>query len=463
MSQAAKRLIPDNLRPLAAAQAAIAAKRIIPTALRPGMAIRADGGAGAARPSEPSMAEVTALVTSLNTAFEQFKAKRDEEIADLKKKGSADVVTSEHVERINAHMTRSEADLKAIQARLTALAIGAGNDNRRGNTPEAIEHANAFNRFLRKGVEAGLQELQVKAALTTDKEEDGGYTVPDELDRNISRVQLATSAMRRLATVRPVGVATVKNLHNVGGANGGWVSEKGARPETNTPKLVEQAFPTFELYAMPAATGVMLDDSFLNTEGWLADEVGFAFTDLEGSAFVVGDGVNMPRGFTTYTMVANASWAWGKVGFIKTGVNGDFVATAAATNPYDNLVDLLHALKPQYRNSAAFVCSDPTLAKIRKIKANDGTYVYLPPTAEMGSTILGKAVETDDYMPAIANGNDAVWCGDFKRAYLITDRVGVRVLRDPYSQKPYVLFYTTKRVGGGVKDFEAIKALRFSA
>jgi HK97 family phage major capsid protein len=213
-----------------------------------------------------------------------------------------------------------------------------------------------------------------------------------------------------------------------------------------------------ELYAMPAATQALLDDSAVNLDQWIAQEVETVFAEQESEAFVTGNGVNKPKGFMDYTKVANASWAWGSTGYIATGVAGGF----AASNPSDKLVDVIYALKAGYRQNGTWIMNRATQAAIRKFKDTAGNYLWQPAaTADGTATLMNFRVMESEYMPDIATDAHALAFGDFKRGYLIVDRVGVRMLRDPYSSKPYVLFYTTKRVGGGIQNFEAIKTLKF--
>jgi HK97 family phage major capsid protein len=215
-----------------------------------------------------------------------------------------------------------------------------------------------------------------------------------------------------------------------------------------------------ELYAMPAATATLLDDAAVNIDEWIAGEVELTFAVQEGAAFVNGDGSSKPKGFLAYDTVANASWVWGKLGYIASGAAGAF----ASSNPSDALVDLIYALKAGYRQNGAFVMNRKTQATIRKFKDSGGGYLWQPPAQAGGraSLMTFPLVEAED-MPDIAANALSVAFGDFRRGYLIVDRQGVRVLRDPYSAKPYVLFYTTKRVGGGVQDFDALKLLKFAA
>jgi HK97 family phage major capsid protein len=209
---------------------------------------------------------------------------------------------------------------------------------------------------------------------------------------------------------------------------------------------------------MPAATQTLLEDAAVNIDEWVADEVRIAFAEQENAAFVSGDGSNKPKGFLSYTTIAEASWAWDKIGYLATGVSGDF----PASDPADKLIDLVYTLKSGYRANAHWVLNRSTQAEIRKIKDGDGNYIWRPgdQAGEKPSLMGFPIAETED-MPDIAANSFALAFGDFGRGYLVVDRVGIRILRDPFSAKPYVLFYTTKRVGGGVQDFNAIKLLKF--
>jgi HK97 family phage major capsid protein len=312
---------------------------------------------------------------------------------------------------------------------------------------------------VRKGEAGTLRDLESKA-LSVGSDPDGGFLVPDELERSINRAVSDVSPVRAIAGIRQVSGSVYKKPFAITGAESGWVAETAARPETDTPTLAELSFPTMELYAMPAATSALLDDSAVNIDEWIAEEVRDAFAQQEGTAFVTGNGTNKPKGFLAYTNVDNASWSWGNVGFIKTGVNGAF----ASTNPGDKLIDLVYAVKSGYRANGTFVFNRAAQAVIRKMKDGDGNYLWQP-AAKAGdaSLLMGYPVAESEDMPNLATDSYSVAFGDFRRGYLFVDRVGIRILRDPYSSKPYVLFYTTKRVGGGVQDFNALKLLKFAA
>jgi len=240
----------------------------------------------------------------------------------------------------------------------------------------------------------------------------------------------------------------------------GWVSETAARPQPDSGKLAALSFPTMELYAMPAATQALLDDAAVDIEAWLAGEIDIVFAEQEGAAFVNGDGINRPKGFLTYPAVADSAWTWGNLGYGATGSAGDW----GATDPSDTLIDVIYALRAGHRQNAGFMMNRRTQADIRKFKDADGNYLWRPPaSAGQAASLMGFPVAEAEDMPDIAAGAFALAFGDFRAGYLVVDRAGVRILRDPYSAKPYVLFYTTKRVGGGVHNFEAIKLVKFAA
>lgn len=234
----------------------------------------------------------------------------------------------------------------------------------------------------------------------------------------------------------------------------------GSAPQTNTPQLSELTFPTMELYAMPAATQSLLDDAAVDIEAWIAAEVDIAFAEQEGTAFLSGDGVNKPKGVLAYDKVANASWSWGKIGYVATGAAGAFASSGAQ----DVLIDAIYSLKAGHRQNGNFMMNRKTQSTLRKFKDSTGNYLWnAPASAGQAATLLGFPVAEAEDMPDIAADSFSVAFGDFRAGYLVVDRTGIRILRDPYSAKPYVLFYTTKRVGGGVQNFEALKLVKFAA
>lgn len=430
--------------------------------LRPG--IRAEG-------QQPDLGSLMAALKGLDERmqrdFNAFKEQNDKELSEIKA-GKRDVVTEEHTSRINASLSELQSQMTQIHSQVTALRVNGsevGEDAER--TTAAKAHARAFNAFVRKGVDADLGALQVKAELSADSNPDGGFFVPETVDTAIGRVQQTVSVFRQLATVTSISGKRYVRRHGLGGTTSGWVGEKDSRTETSTPRIAEIAIEAMEIYAEPHATQEILDDSGISIEAWLADEVGREFADKEAAAWISGTGAKQPRGILSYTFVANASYStataadWAKVGYIATGVSGNWPTVSASVAGYDSLVDVYHALKQGLRGSAQWLMADSTLQSVRKLKVNDGGYIYLPPTATEPASVLGKPVAVDDNMPTIAANSYSIGFGDWAQAYRIVDRIGVRVLRDAYTSKPYVKFYTTKRVGGGINNFEALKFLKF--
>ncbi len=400
--------------------------------------------------------DVASAFEDFARAFEAFKEANDTRLSELETRLSGDVVTEEK-------LTRIDAALDDAKRRLDRLALDRSRPPL-GGSPEALrdparaEHKTAFHAYIRSGEAAGLKRLEEKA-LSAGSGPDGGYLVPDTVETDVLRRLAAISPIRAISSVRVISGGQYKRAFSTTGPSTGWVGESAARPQTAGPTLSEMSFPAMELYAMPAATQTLLDDAVVDIDRWIAEEVEAAFAEQEGAAFVSGDGVNKPKGFLASDIVEDELWEWGKLGAVHTGG-----ATFPPSNPSDVLVELVYALKAGYRQNASFVMNRRTQSAIRKFKDANGQYLWAPPASlGLSATLMGFPVVEAEDMPDIAAGSCAVAFGDFRRGYLVVDRAGLRVLRDPYSAKPYVLFYTTKRVGGGVQDYAAIKLLKFAA
>jgi len=388
-------------------------------------------------------------------AFEAFKDTNDERLAQIERRMAADVVTTDKLSRIDRALDEQKRTVDELAHRAARPELGRSGPV----TGAALQHKSAFHGYVRSGETTSLRELEGKA-LSVGSDPDGGYLVPDETETAINASLRDLSPIRAIAGVRQVSGTVLKKPYAVSGAATGWVGETAVRPETGTPTLAELSFPTMELYAMPSATQSLLDDSAIDIDQWIADEVRTAFAEQEGTAFVTGDGINKPTGFMTVPTVDNGSWSWGNIGTVATGVSGNFPASA----PADVMIDLIYALKSGYRANAHFVMNRSSQSAVRKLKDGAGNYLWQPAHAPgQAPTLMGFAIAESEDMPDIAADENAIAFGDFRRGYLIVDRIGIRVLRDPYSAKPYVMFYTTKRVGGGVQDFDAIKFLKFGA
>ncbi len=405
----------------------------------------------------PAVREVKAAINDLGHAFEAFKQTNDSAEIERRTKSGVDALVNEKVARINADIDRLQKSINQMHAAGSRSRVGAEAQS----DPAAAQHNTAFyDRYMRKGMEADLASLEAKS-LNITAASDGGYTVPQELDSSIEKRLAAVSPIRAIANVVQIGSSGYKKLVTVSGAASGWVGEVGVRTETAAPQFAEVTPPLGELYANPAATQSMLDDAYFDVESWLAEELVAEFGQKEGASFVNGDGIDKPKGFLSYTTAAlgDSARAFGTLEHRITGVAGAF----PASDPSDILIDLVHSLKAGYRQNAVFVMNTDLVAEIRKMKDVDGQYLWRP-GLENGAiaTLLGYPVIEAADMPAMAAGSFSVAFGNFKRGYTVTDRMGTRVLRDPFSNKPYVHFYATRRVGGGVVNSDAIKLLKFS-
>lgn len=313
----------------------------------------------------------------------------------------------------------------------------------------------AFESFLRSG--GGLEAKAMSGA----SDAAGGYAVPQELDARIDATLKAVSPIRSIASVVRVGSSGYRKLVASGGFESGWAAETAARDETDTPVFNEVAPPMGDLYANPAASQAMLDDVAFDVEQWLGDEIAREFAAAEGAAFVSGNGVNKPRGFLSAPNAATADGvrAFGTLQYLVSGAAGAFAA-----NPEEKLIDLVQALRAPYRQGASWVMNSATLARVRKFRTSDGALLWQPGLAAgQPATLLGYPVVEAEDMPDIAANSLSIAFGNFQAGYLIAERGETQILRDPYSNKPFVHFYATKRVGGMVSNSEAIKLLKFSA
>ena len=384
--------------------------------------------------------------------FEAYKSENDMRLRRIEGGRGTDVIVEEK-------MARLDAALDAAQRRMDGFAVKAGRPalGAAAAEPATDEHKAAFDAYLRGGETTGLRGFE-KKNMSSVTGPDGGFLVPIPAEREILRRMSGGSPLRALATVRETSTATFKRAFSTTGPAAGWAAETAARPRTNQPVLADMTFPTMELYAMPSATQTLLDDAAVDLEQWLGEEIETVFAEQESAAFVSGDGTTRPQGFLTPQKVPNATASWGRIGYLTTGAAG----ALPAAHPSDLLVDLVHSLRAGYRQNASFAMTRRTQSVIRKLKTTTGEYLWQPPTMPGGAASLMNfpLIELED-MPEIAADSFSIAFADFRRAYLIVDRTGIRVLRDPYSTKPFVLFYVTKRVGGGVQDFDAIKLLRF--
>lgn len=408
---------------------------------------------------------LTKSFESLHKAFDQFKEKNDARIDEVKK-GFDDVVRKEQVDKISAALADMQKTYDQEILALKRAKTAAGEEK----APELVEYGKKFNAYMRgeygderfpREVKEAAQKAMEAKALSVGSDPSGGFTVLPEIDRMIDERIKLVSPMRQYATVRQISTASYKRFVNEHGATSGWVGEVDSRPDTSTPTLREIEIPVHEIYAKPVASQSLLDDSFVNIEQWLAQEVETEFSYQEGVAFISGTGLKKPTGILSQTIAADtaADLAWGTVGYYPSGASGDFDATAT----FNGLIDMIYGLKPGYRANASFLANRRTWARARKLKDTTGQYLWQPPVqAGAPAQLLGYAANDMEDMPDMAANSYSMGFGDWKRAYTIVDRIGTRVLRDPYTSKPNVQFYTTKRVGGQVTMHEAYKLLKFA-
>lgn len=361
----------------------------------------------------------------------------------------------EALEREDEDVAALKDEVAALKARVDAQAVAGARPALSG---AKSEESPFVERYLRKGLEAGV-ELK---ALSGATEAAGGYAVPEEIDAAIERTLTAISPIRAIANVVRVGSAGYRKLVTTGGTPSGWVAETAARPETDTPEFAEISPPFGELYANPAASQAMLDDAAFDVEAWLAGEIATEFARAEGAAFVSGNGTSRPKGFLAAPNSDEADGVrdFGTLQYLETGVAGGF----PASDPQDKLIDLVQSLRSPYRQGAVFVMNSASAARIRKFKTDDGAFLWQPGLVSgQPDTLLGYPVVEAEDMPDIAADSLSIAFGNFKAGYLIAERSETQILRDPFTNKPFVHFYATRRVGGQVMNSEAIKLLKFAA
>ena len=345
-------------------------------------------------------------------------------------------------------------DVDEVKSRLERVSRAAARPALSGSATASPELKGFVDGYLRQGRDSELKSISGAVAA------DGGFAVPREIDALIAAQLKTISPIRAIAQVVQTGTAGYRKLVTSGGSASGWVSEVAARPETTTPKFNEIAPPMGELYANPAASQAMLDDAAFNLEEWLASEIAMEFARAEGGAFVNGTGTNQPRGFlqVATALTGDSTRPFGTLQHL---VSGNVAAFDVA--PELKLIDLVHALKSGHRQGAVFVMNSKTLASVRKFKATDGSFIWQPGLLEGApARLLGYPVIEAEDMPDVAANTTPIAFGNFKAGYLIAERTATTILRDPYTNKPYVQFYATRRVGGQVLDSDAIKLLRIS-
>lgn len=370
-------------------------------------------------------------------------------------KADAVVTADEEQPDVRAELEALRMEVKQDLAQMSRQVISAR--PHLGLASQRIGGQHFADSYLRKGLEEGFETKHLSVGVAGE----GGLAVPLEIDQRIETTLKAISPIRSIADVVKVGSSNYRKLVAVGGVASGWVSETAGRPETNTPAFNEIAPPMGEIYANPAATQAMLDDAMFDVEAWLANEIATEFAHAESVAFVTGDGNNRPKGFLTYPIAStgDATRPFGTLQYVPSGAKGAF----APASPADRLIDLVHALRSPYRQGAVWVMNSNTISMIRKLKDSTGDFIWRNGLQEgEASTLLGYPVVEVDAMPDVADNSLSIGFGQFRSAYVVAERGETAVLRDPYSNKPFVHFYATRRVGGALVNSEALKLMRFS-
>ncbi|MFH5927073.1 phage major capsid protein [Roseomonas xinghualingensis] len=413
----------------------------------------------AGRPRADATGEPGKILAELKSAFEAFKAENDTRL-----KAKADIVLDEKVERINAEVGKLQSALDEANARIAAGAAGAGGEGGPAMSAEDRAYASDFRDWFKTGdsdkeraLRAG-QRTGIRAAMSVGAPADGGYAAPVEWDREVTAKLKKVSPIRQYASVKSITGQGYTHLYNDRAVGSGWVGETAARPATSTPQLAPLEFKTGQIYAFPFATQDLLDDALLNIEAWLADEVETEFARQEGIAFANGDGVNKPFGLLTYaTGGTNAArHPWGAIPVVNSG--------AAAALTADGFINLIYDLPAEFSGNARLFINRSALSAARKLKDGQSNYLWQPAFTEGEPARMAGAPVVDlPDLQNVAAGNIVAAYGDMAATYVVIDRIGIRVKRDDLTNKPYVGFYTTKRVGGGVKNPEPMRFLKVAA
>lgn len=403
--------------------------------------------------------ELKQLHEEMLRTFNEHKSAVDQRIEEIKKHGVAHPDTETKLGKMSDAMSELQKQIDELV--IKAKRPEANSENGTRLTPEQAEYKQALVSYFRKGVDSGLSALESKA-MSVGSDPNGGYLVTPDMSGSIVGRIYDTTPWRRYCAVQPISTDSLEGLEDRDEVSAGWVAETGTRSETDTPEIGKWRIEVHEMYAEPRATQKLLDDAAVDVEAWLARKIADKFARTQNDAFVNGSGVGKPRGFATYTTAATAdsSRTWGEIEHVATGNSADF----PTSDPADKLFDLINALNPGYRNGATWAMPRAVLTKIRKFKITTGNgYLWQPSlTAGQPSTLLGYPVLESENMPTLASGSLSLALADFRSAYQIVERQGIRTIRDNLTSKPYVKFYTTARVGGGVINFDAIKFLKFS-
>lgn len=386
------------------------------------------------------------------------------EVKDVSGMAQVKTALAGFVDDLGRFQTEMTTKFQQQEERLTMLdrkSMMRGRPALAAATEAEAPHAKAFEAYVRNGDDDALRGLQLEGkAMSTAVAGDGGYLVDPQTAETIQSVLKSTASIRQIANVVNVDATSYDVLVDTTDIGAGWAVETASASETSTPAIERITIPLHELSALPKASQRLLDDSAFDIEGWLASRIADKFARSEAGAFINGDGVDKPTGFLNYATVDAGTETWGQIGHVLSGAAGAF----DAVNPADAVVELVYALGAQYRANGTFVMNSKTAGQVRKLKDGDGRFLWSDGLAAgEPARLMGYPVLIAEDMPDIAADSLSIAFGDFAAGYTVAERPDLRILRDPFSAKPHVLFYATKRVGGDVSDFAAIKLLKFAA
>lgn len=412
--------------------------------------------------------EMKAMFENLNKNHQAFIDSNEARLKEIEKKGTASAELEMQVKSLGENNVKLQKELQDLQLKMARPEQQNGNGHQTKSDPFELERKQAIVEYLKTGRESKIEAWTQKAietkALAQDSGPDGGYLIrPTYNDNIIDAKKVQVSPIRAIADVQTINSnELVMYAYENDEDAFQWAGESTARNETNNPQFKEIKIPLKELSAMPAATQRMIDDMTIDIESWITEKVNEIFSKAEGKAFINGNGATQPWGFLQKTTALTPSW--GTIQHVITGEAAGFTTTVSATTaPADCLKGLAYNLKSEYRTNGKFVMNSMTMLAVQKFKDTTGQYIFQPSLqAGQPPTLLGYPVVTCEDMPDLGSGTYPIAFADWQSAYTIADRLGVRTLRDPFTAKPKILFYTTKRVGGDVRNYEAIKLLKCS-
>lgn len=435
------------------------------------------------------LAEVKSIIEEQGRAWEEFKAANNE-LINAKAEGKAVADLESKVATINDALDKFSDDRKKIEdfmVKMTSPGMASAEDNDlgaevknfnimmraeyqgKGKAAPADFDVNGYKHYksaffkLMGGVTMDSLSSDERKAMSAGSDPDGGYLLPQSTVGRVVAKIYEQSTMRQIANVQNISTEKLEGLIDNNEADAGWVSELGTRSDSTTPQLGKYEIETHEMYSMPKISQKLIDDAATDVEAWLAAKVADKFARVEGTAFATGNGAGKPRGLFSYTTAATAddSRSWGVFEHVKSGTNGDFNSTTKA----DPLFDLIGAFKDQYLQNAQWLMRREVRTKLRKLRGATSDLYLWEPSLQMGQPdrLNGYPVNIDQYVPSLTTDSLSLAFGDFRAAFTIIDRIGIRTLRDPYTAKPYIVFYSTKRTGSGAVNFEAVKFLKFAA